>query len=502
MNGNGTSASYLYDRLGRVVSIEHCDADGKIAESLQYCYDADGRCIRAASLLGEERYAYDNDGQLTAVEYPDGTDESFAYDAVGNRTTANGATYNVNAMNQYTYVSGGASPVSDITYDNDGNMTSLTDANGKTSYYYDTLNRLVAVTNAAAGIRWSCRYDVFGNRVSVTDNGVTTERTYLQGTLPSVAAEYVNGQLKERHIVVGAVRIADIAGTTGVSPVDSESTRYYHADLIGSTRLVTGGDGAIVDRRAYKAFGETRIGNDTASSAGYVGTLGVETDPTGLLFMRNRYYSPELGRFIQMDPIGLRGGDANQYRYCMNDSSICIDPIGLWYLSGGISAGVGGIATLGGAIGTDKNGDFIISLTGGGGAGIGLNASGSIAWDGHLKEDVTTKWVSSASFFRGATVSWDAKNQEWDTSTVSRLTTFGLGASTTMEGDVSLNVSKLFRNIVAGIKNLFTPPSQHQQNIDIAGGVSGSGDNDPGTGDDPGTDDDPDDDDDPGDGSG
>ena len=30
---------------------------------------------------------------------------------------------------------------------------------------------------------------------------------------------------------------------------------------------------------------------------------------------RNRYYSPSLGRFISMDPIGLRGGDLNLYRY-------------------------------------------------------------------------------------------------------------------------------------------------------------------------------------------
>jgi len=327
VNGNGTSVSYLYDKLGRVVSIEHCDADGKIVESLQYCYDADGRCIRASSLLGEERYEYDNDGQLISVRYPDSPSEAFAYDAVGNRTTANGATYTVNNLNQYTAVSGGSqSTASAITYDKDGNMTSLTDANGTTTYAYDTLNRLVAVTNTASGIRWSCRYDVFGNRVSVTDNGVTTERTYLQGALPSVAAEYINGQLKERHIVVGAVRIADL--TTDHS---SLTTKYYHADLIGSTRLVTDGNGAIVDRRAYKAFGEMRVGNDTSSTAGYVGTLGVETDSTGLLFMRNRYYSPTLGRFIQMDPIGLNGGDVNPYRYCSNSNNQN-DPSGLYSL--------------------------------------------------------------------------------------------------------------------------------------------------------------------------
>ena len=340
-NGNGTSVSYLYDKLGRVVSIEHRGADGKIAEALQYCYDADGRCIRAASLLGEERYGYDKDGQLTAVEYPDGANESFAYDAVGNRTSRTGGspvqeTYKVNNLNQYTEIVNAQAARSTMSYDKDGNMTSMTDATGTTTYTYDTLNRLVAVENKAANIHWSCKYDVFGNRVSVTHNGVTTERMYLQGSLPSVAAEYVNGELKERHIVVGAVRIADISRTGG-SPVQNEETRYYHADLIGSTRLVTDGNGAVISRRAYKAFGETRIAGGSQSSAtasaGYVGTLGVETDHTGLLFMRNRYYSPALGRFIQMDPIGLVGTDFNLLRYCQNSPIAFIDPIGLFNFS-------------------------------------------------------------------------------------------------------------------------------------------------------------------------
>lgn len=326
-NGNGTSVSYLYDKLGRVVSIEHCDADGKIVESLQYCYDADGRCIRASSLFGEERYGYDNDGQLTSVEYPDDTEEAFVYDAVGNRVSRTGGspaeneTYAVSNLNQYTEIVNAQAARSTMTYDRDGNMTAMTDSQGTTRYYYDTLNRLVAVTNATKNIRWSCVYDVFGNRVSVTDNGVTTERTYLQGSLPSVAAEYVNGQLKERHIVVGAVRVADL-----ITNHSSLTTKYYHADLIGSTRLVTDGNGDIVNRCAYKAFGETRIGEE--SVCGYVGTLGVETDSTGLLFMRNRYYSPSLGRFIQMDPIGLNGEDVNLYRYCENNPIVGIDPNG------------------------------------------------------------------------------------------------------------------------------------------------------------------------------
>ena len=394
VNGNGTSVSYLYDKLGRVVSIEHRDSNGKIAESLRYCYDADGRCIRAASLLGEERYTYDKDGQLTAVDYPDMANEAFAYDAVGNRTTANGANYTVNNLNQYTAISGGTS----LSYDKDGNLTKMTDAKGTTSYFYDTLNRLVAVTNTTAGIRWSCTYDVFGNRVSVTDNGVTTERMYLQGSLPSVAAEYVNGQLKERHIVVGAVRVADVTGTTGVSPVDSGSTRYYHADLIGSTRLVTDGSGAIVNRRAYKAFGETRTGGGVNNSAGYVGTLGVETDSTGLLFMRNRYYSPSLGRFIQMDPIGLSGEDVNLYRYCGNAPIVWLDPVGYKFLGlTGKQWAIGAAAVAGVALGAVAIGSGIVGL------GAAYSLTGTALLMGNSLAGVGAAWgIAAAEIAIGA----------------------------------------------------------------------------------------------------
>ncbi|MBQ2631191.1 MAG: RHS repeat protein, partial [Kiritimatiellae bacterium] len=107
-------------------------------------------------------------------------------------------------MNQYTQIDD-----TTLEYDLDGNMT----RKGDTHYCYDTLNRLVAVTNEAENIRWSCEYDVFGNRVSVTDNGTTTERLFVQGSLPSVAAEYQGNALKKSHVLVGAVRIASLPTT-------------------------------------------------------------------------------------------------------------------------------------------------------------------------------------------------------------------------------------------------------------------------------------------------
>ena len=322
--GNGTIVSNAYDILGRTIGIYHGRAVSMKPPYLaffEYAYDADGKCISQTTAEGTESYTYDADGQLTSVTYPDGTSETFTYDAVGNRIAHTGTTgvspvaYTVNNLNQYTQIAD-----TTLEYDLDGNMT----RNGDTLYYYDTLNRLVAVTNTAKNIRWSCEYDVFGNRVSVTDNGTTTEKVFVQGSLPSVAAEYQGNTLMKRHILVGAVRLADL--TTNHSPL---TTTYYHSDLLGSARLLTDGTGATKGTRSFKAFGETRISSGEATDAGYVGTLGVESDSNGLLFMRNRYYDAGMGRFMQMDPIGLRAGDVNVYRYCGNDGAYSVDVSGL-----------------------------------------------------------------------------------------------------------------------------------------------------------------------------
>ena len=328
--GNGTIVSNAYDVLGRTVGIYHLKGGRRLA-FFEYAYDNDGKCVSQTTAEGIESYTYDADGQLTAVAYPDGTNETFAYDAVGNRRTANGETYTVNELNQYTVISS-ADTVTTFTYDLDGNLTSRTGADGTTLYAYDTLNRLIAVTNESANIRWSCEYDVFGNRTSVTDNGTTTEKVYVQGSLASVAAEYVGNSCAKRHIVVGAVRLADVEG--GVM-------RYYHGDMIGSARLTTDSMGVQLSTASFKVFGALRKSLGTQTDAGYVGTLGIETDANGLLFMRNRYYDAGLGRFVQMDPSGVLSGEINLYRYCKNSCVTSVDATGFRKAAGQVYSSLG-----------------------------------------------------------------------------------------------------------------------------------------------------------------
>ena len=49
---------------------------------------------------------------------------------------------------------------------------------------------------------------------------------------------------------------------------------------------------------------------------------------TGLYSFRDRDYSPTLGRWMEIDPIGFGGGDTNLYRYELDDAPNQEDPTG------------------------------------------------------------------------------------------------------------------------------------------------------------------------------
>jgi RHS repeat-associated protein len=112
----------------------------------------------------------------------------------------------------------------------------------------------------------------------------------------------------------------------GGSPVMGR-TYFYHADERGSLRNVTYESSSVCASAgySYQGFGQNGGAIPSNSKPGYT---GAQSDASGLVFMRNRFYDPNTGTFTQADPIGLLGG-INLYGYVGNNPIAYTDPFGL-----------------------------------------------------------------------------------------------------------------------------------------------------------------------------
>ena len=98
--------------------------------------------------------------------------------------------------------------------------------------------------------------------------------------------------------------------------------RYYMYDAHGDVITITDGNHNMLNSSEYTAYGENL--KNIGTEFGYNGQYYDEE--SGLYYLRNRYYNPELGRFMTEDPAkdGL-----NWYIYCNNDPVNMADQWGL-----------------------------------------------------------------------------------------------------------------------------------------------------------------------------
>ena len=114
----------------------------------------------------------------------------------------------------------------------------------------------------------------------------------------------------------------------------AETGRYfYHFDALGSVIALSqynsgSGYASIVEQYEYSAFGETTVTLDGSTGNPYRFTGRRWDDEADLYYYRARVYSPQLGRFLQPDPIGYTDG-MNMYAYVGNNPLRFIDPFGL-----------------------------------------------------------------------------------------------------------------------------------------------------------------------------
>lgn len=104
--------------------------------------------------------------------------------------------------------------------------------------------------------------------------------------------------------------------------------RYVHTDALGSPVAKTDATGAVVERSVYRPYGEEEQ-HGPADAPGFAGH--VADVQTGLSYMQQRYYDPEVGLFLSVDPVSAFGDSDsgfNRYWYAFGNPYGFTDPDG------------------------------------------------------------------------------------------------------------------------------------------------------------------------------
>ncbi len=341
---NSTFSSYGYDSYDRVTSITHYMQPGGAARTVQYGYDDANhgnnqlwaqRTISPASSENNkgEVFSYDLADQVGAfqlnvlnpnqVSQPQA--QTMVYDPNGNRQfTPTGNYAAANDLSQYTTRTIGGTQTTAV-YDPKGNTTIGLDGS---TYTYDAQNRLL--TAAKNGVSMTFKYDGLNRQVSRRLGNGTTYYSVWDGW--DLVEDY---HKSGNNTVVDATYVY---GATGLVRDMENANHYYYQDASGSTSHMANNSGSLVEWYRYDLDGNptfydatdhVRSPNQSGYSVRHLFTGQQWHQDIGLYDLRNRFYSPDLGRFLQSDPIGFRGDRTNLYRYCRNNPVTRLDPFGL-----------------------------------------------------------------------------------------------------------------------------------------------------------------------------
>jgi len=282
------------------------------------------------------KYGYDALDRLTSA-VKTGTTRGWTYDANGNRLTQTGtgaATYTMNsANNRVSSISGGLTRT--YGYDNAGDV--LTYSNVTATYNNRGRMKTLKVGSSTETIV----YNALGERIKISGGGPGTV-LYWYDEAGHLLGEYSStGALVQETIWMGDIPVATIR------PGAPALIYYVHTDHLNTPRRVTKSlappNNTLMWTWCADPFG-SELPNENPASGGtfkynlrFPGQL--YDSHAGLNQNYFRDYDPAIGRYVESDLVGLRGG-LNTYSYATSNPTMRFDSNGLTAISVDVAAGL------------------------------------------------------------------------------------------------------------------------------------------------------------------
>ena len=323
---NGIATEYEYDLSRRVTEVIHKNSKGKILLSFHYKYDANDNCCFKEEISEKERttveYTYDKLNRLTQVSYSNGEFETYTYDGFGNRKTKETS----KGLEIYEYDTNNLLRKKGDTkffYDEAGNLQRKEKKGDIWKYFYDENDLLTQVKSNDHLIEFE--YDGDGKRIAKIIDGLKTY--YINDAafpISQVLMEVNEKQEPQASYIYAERRLSYTLS-------NMQSGFYLYDHPAKNVAAVIGKRDHSLTCYSYDGFGNLQHHQKGISNPfQYAGEQ--KDEETGLIYLRNRYYDPELGRFITPDHKRgdlLKPQSWNPYVYVLNNPVNLVDPLGL-----------------------------------------------------------------------------------------------------------------------------------------------------------------------------